>query len=231
MNARLIRRPATPGKEVAVGKGVMPDSLPAKLFVLSCEPTSGRLKGRSQLGRLLRAAALVDLQLTGRLVDDEGRAKVTTKSAPVDPVLAAVLEDIKASSPKKWRHWVDRRRGPIVREVRDELEKGRLIKVERRRRFLVFPVERITVRQPLMRRQLLQAATDTLRPARLVTRIDLRDAALVVLAATADLRIVVSKDQRQHHKDRLAQLAVRIGPVVPALKKAIQAAASAASGG
>jgi hypothetical protein len=156
---------------------------------------------------------------------------VVTKPAPADPVLAAVLEDIKASAPKKWRHWVDRRRGAIVREVRDELEKARLIKVERRRRFLVFPVERITVRQPLVRRQLLQAATDTLRPARLVTRIDLRDAALVVLAATADLRLVISKEQRQHHKDRLAQLAVRIGPVVPALKKSIQASAAAASAG
>lgn len=224
MNARLIRRPATPGT------AAIPESLPARLFVLSCEPTTGRVKGRSHLGHLLRAAALVDLQLSGHLVDEDGRAKVAAKPAPADPVLAAVLEDIKSTSPRKWRHWVDRRRGAIVRELRSELEQSRVIKVERRRRFLVFPVERITVRQPLVRRQLLQATIDTLRPARLVTRIDLRDAALAVLAATADVRIVISKEQRRQHKDRLAQLAVRIGPVVPALKKSIQASAAAAGG-
>lgn len=191
---------------------------------------TGRLKGRSHLGHLLRAAALVDLQLSGHLVDEDGRAKVAAKPSPADPVLAAVLEDIRSTSPRKWRHWVDRRRGAIVRELRSELEQSRVIKVERRRRFLVFPVERITVRQPLVRRQLLQATTDTLRPARLVTRIDLRDAALAVLAATADVRIVISKEQRRQYKDRLAQLAVRIGPVVPALKKSIQASAASAAG-
>jgi hypothetical protein len=230
MNAKLIRRPAGPAKEVAVGKSVLPDSLPAKLFVLSCDTASGRVKGRTNLGRLLRAAALVDLQLTGHLLDEEGRAKATAKPTPTDPVLAIVLEDIKASSPRKWRHWVDRRRGAIIREVRSELERSRVIKVERRRRFLLIPVERITLRQPLVRRQLLQAATDTLRPARLVTRIDLRDAALAVLADTADLRVVISKEQHKQHKDRLAQLAVRLGPVVPALRKSIQASAAAAAG-
>ncbi|GAA1592092.1 GPP34 family phosphoprotein [Kribbella sancticallisti] len=234
MNARLIRRPAAPApvaKEVATGKGITPDSLPARLFLLACDPTTGRLAGRSHLGQLLRAAALVDLQLTGHLVDEGGRAQVGTTKAPADPLLASILEDIESSSPRKWRHWVDRRRRGIVREVRDDLERARLIKVERRRLLGIIPADRITLRHPLVRRQLLQAATDTLRPARLVTRIDLRDAALVVLAATADLRPVISKEQRNRHKDRLAQLAVRIGPVVPALRKSIQAAAAAAAAG
>jgi hypothetical protein len=233
MNARLIRRPVRPAavaKEVATGKGIGQDSLPARLFLLSCDPATSRLAGRGNLGQLLRAAALVDLQLTGHLTDEDGRAHVTTKPAPADPILASILADIASASPRKWRHWVDRQHRSIARLVRDELEKARLIKVERRRLLGIIPLDRITLRQPLVRRQLLQAATDTLRPSRLVTRVDLRDAALVVLAATADVRVVIAKDQQKRHKDRLAQLAVRLGPAVPALKKSIQASAASAAG-
>jgi hypothetical protein len=150
---------------------------------------------------------------------------------PADPVVARLFADIRATSPRKWRHWIARRHGVIIREVRDELERAHLIRVESYRVLGLFPAHRITLRRPLVRRKLLQAATDTLRPARLVTRVDLRDAALVVLAATADLRPVLSKEQRHRHKDRLAQLAVRVGPVVPALRKVLQSQnASAAAG-
>jgi hypothetical protein len=147
---------------------------------------------------------------------------VTKAPDPADPVLAGVLADIRRVGPRKWRTWVDRRHGAIVRQVRDELERARLIKVEHHRVLGLFPADRITLRHPLVRRHLLRNATDTLRPARLVTRVDIRDAAVVVLAATGDLRTVLTKDQRTRHQDRLAQLAVRVGPVVPALKKALQ---------
>ncbi|HWD83051.1 MAG TPA: hypothetical protein VG497_29330, partial [Kribbella sp.] len=94
----------------------------------------------------------------------------------------------------------------------------------------IFPADRITLRHPLVRRQVVQSARDTLRPSRLVSRVDLRDASVVVLAATADLRTVVTKDQRTRHKDRLAQLAVRVGPAVPALKRSLQQAQYSAAG-
>jgi hypothetical protein len=224
------RRPSR-RRVVALGKVQAPDSLAARLFLLAYDPSTGRLVGRwTKLGRILRAAALVDLQLSGNLADDNGRARLTKAADPVDPVLAGVLRDIRRVGPRKWRTWVDRRHGAIVREVRDELERARLIKVERYRILGLFPAHRITLRHPLVRRQLLRNATDTLRPARLVTRIDLRDAAVVVLAATGELRTVLTKDQRKRHKDRLAQLTVRVGPVPPALKKAIQQANSSAGG-
>ena len=94
----------------------------------------------------------------------------------------------------------------------------------------IFPADRITLRHPLVRRHLLQSAHDTLRPSRLVSRVDLRDASVVVLASTADLRTVLTKDQRTRHKDRLGQLAVRVGPVVPALKKSLQQSQYSAGG-
>jgi hypothetical protein len=53
----------------------------------------------------------------------------------------------------------------------------------------------------------------------LVNRVDVRDVAIVVPAATGDLRAVTTKDQNAATRTRLAQFAVRGGPVVTALKK------------
>ncbi|WP_410785520.1 GOLPH3/VPS74 family protein [Kribbella sp. C-35] len=228
------RRPARPRKTVALGNATAPDSLAARVFLLAYDPERGRLTARSKLGKVLRAAVLVDLQLNGYIEDDGGRARVTTpgsrSAAPVDPVVAAVLEELRAVGPRRWRHWIDRRAGVTVRQVRDELARAHLIKVEPYRVLGIFPAARITLRHPLVRRHILQSARDTLRPSRLVSRVDLRDAAVVVLASTADLRTVVTKEQRARHKDRLAQLAVRVGPVVPALKKSLQQSQASAGG-
>ncbi|MFI5697699.1 GPP34 family phosphoprotein [Kribbella sp. NPDC051586] len=222
---QLLRRAPRPARKiVALGNLQVPDALPARMFLLAYDPDRGRLTARSKLGKVLRAAVLVDLVLSGNLVDDNGRARVTSAAPPIDPVLAAVLEEVRAMGPRRWRYWIDRRTGATVRRVRDDLDRARLIRVEPHRVLGIFPADRITVRHPLMRRQLLQAGHDTLRASRLVSRVDLRDASLVVLASTADLRTVISKDQRLRHKDRLAQLAVRVGPVVPALKKTLQQA-------
>ncbi|TCC20472.1 GOLPH3/VPS74 family protein [Kribbella speibonae] len=225
------RQPARPRKTVALGNAAAPDSLAARLFLLAYDPERGRLTARSKLGKLLRAAILVDLQLSGHLDDDNGRARLTTRaSAPVDPVVGGVLAELRAVGPRRWRRWIDRRGGVTVRQVRDELARAHLIRVEPYRVLGLFPSARITLRHPLVRRHILQSARDTLRPSRLVSRVDLRDAAIVVLASTADLRTVVTKDQRTRHKDRLAQLAVRVGPVVPALKKSLQQAQASAGG-
>lgn len=253
------RQPARPRKTVALGNATAPNSLAARVFLLAYDPERGRLTARSKLGKVLRAAVLVDLQLNGLIDDEDGRARVATPgsrptgsgatrsrssgsasgsrsvgsgsaSAPVDPVVAGVLEELRAVGPRRWRHWIDRRGGATVRQVRDELARAHLIRVEPYRVLGIFPTARITLRHPLVRRHILQSARDTLRPSRLVSRVDLRDAAIVVLASTADLRTVVTKEQRIRHKDRLAQLAVRVGPVVPALKKSLQQSQASAGG-
>ncbi len=217
---------ALPKRPARVGPAQPPESLAARIFLLAYDPAKGRLAGRSKLGKVLRAAALIDLQLHGNLADDNGRAQPTKAAPPKDQLLAKILTEIGTTGPRKWRTWIDRRQRAIVRDVRDELARTQLIKVEPRR---IFP-DRITLRQPLVRRQLLQHTTDVLRPSRPVSRVDLRDASLAVLAATADLRPVIPKELRQRHKDRLAQLALRIGPIPPALQKSIQASSSGGAG-
>jgi hypothetical protein len=200
------------------------------MFLLAYDPQRGRLTARSKLGKVLRAATLIDLQLSGNVVDDGGRVRVTTAAPPADTLLAEVVKELRAAGPRRWRHWIDRRGGQTVRHVRDELARAHLIKVEPHRLLGIFPADRISLRHPLIRRQVLQSAQNALRPSSLVSRVDLRDASVVVLAATADLRTVLSKDQRARHKDRLAQLAVRIGPAVPALKKSLQQSQYSAAG-
>lgn len=227
--ARSSDRPRAE-RVVALGNPRTPDSLAARLFLLAYDPERSRLTARSKLGKLLRAAVLVDLQLSGNIVDDGGRVRVAAGVMPRDPVVAGVLEELRAVGPRRSRHWIDRRGGATVRRVRDELAREHLIKVEPHRVLGIFPADRITLRHPLVRRHVLQSARDTLRPSRLVSRVDLRDASVVVLAATADLRTVVSKEQRTRHKDRLAQLAVRVGPVVPSLKRSLQQAQYSAGG-
>ncbi|MET9271313.1 GPP34 family phosphoprotein [Kribbella sp. NPDC003557] len=228
-------RPAGPRRRpaagvVALGNARPPESLAARVFLLAYDPEKGRLTARSKLGKVVRAAVLADLQLQGNLVDEDGRARVTNAPAPADPVAAAVLEELRAAGPRRWRHWIDRRGGATLRQVRDELARARLIKVEPHRVLGIFPAARVTLRHPLVRRHVLQGARDILRPSRLVSRVDLRDASVVVLASTADLRTVLTKNQRTRHKDRLAQLAVRVGPVVPALKKSLQQSQYSAGG-
>ncbi|ADB34869.1 hypothetical protein Kfla_5865 [Kribbella flavida DSM 17836] len=233
--------PAERPRAVGHGRSALPDGLAARLYLLALDPATGKLASRSKLGLMLRAATLVDLQLAGRLADEEGRVVLATprpggaSSAQahlhLSPVSERMLAEIEAAGRKRWRYWVERHQRAAVGAVRDELVKARLIDVERYRRFGVLPAERLTLRQPLVRRHLLHAALDTLRPARLVTRVDLRDATLAVLAAAGDLRLVLPKEQRKRHKERLAQLAVRVGPVAPALRKALQKQAGAAAGG
>ncbi|MFF0345937.1 GPP34 family phosphoprotein [Kribbella sp. NPDC004875] len=224
------RQPRSPRKVVALGNSYPPEALYSRLFLLAYDPQRERLTVRSKLGKLLRAAILVDLQLAGNIEDDTGRARVTTAPVPADPVLAAVLDELRAVGPRRWRHWIDRRPGATVRHVRDELARAQLIRLEPHRILGLIPADRITVRHPLVRRQLLESARETLRASRLVSRVDLRDASVVVLASTADLRTVVTKEQKARHKDRLAQLAVRVGPVVPALKRSLQQTQYSAAG-
>jgi hypothetical protein len=226
MNARSIRKPERPQQVVAADKSTYP-ALPERLYLLAFDPTTAKLTNKSRLGLMLRAAALIDLQLDGRLADQDGRV-VASSGATSSPLAAHVLVQVETGGRKRWKYWVERKARQAVPMVRDELERRHLIKVERYRRFGFFPAERITLRQPLVRRQLLQAATDTLRPARLVSRVDPRDAALVVLASTGELKHVLSKAQRKQHKERLGQLSVLAGPPVQALRKAIQAQSAAA---
>ncbi|HSV66522.1 MAG TPA: GPP34 family phosphoprotein [Mycobacteriales bacterium] len=223
----------------------LPESLPARLYLLACDTRKERLTNRSMIGHALRAAALTDLLLTGQLADKRGKAVVADRTPPggpmprdpmprdpvsSDPVLAAVLAEIRAGRPRSWKRWVRTGARPTRDAVRDQLMAGRWIRVEQHRILGLFPTARITLRQPTVVSNLHRRVRTILVGAQPASRVDPRDAALVALAAAGELRTVLTRAQRREHKRRISQLTEASGPAVAALRKVVQELAASAVG-
>ncbi|MBN6037858.1 GPP34 family phosphoprotein [Amycolatopsis sp. 195334CR] len=205
-------------------------SLPAKAYLLAWR--DGRVPDRQRVGYLVRAAALTDLLLRGRLADHDGQAGAVPGGSTGDPVLDEVLGQIVESGPRKWRHWVRKDHRRALESVEEQLSDAHLIKVERSR---FFGRRRITLRNPAPATGLHHTVDKALRGDAPVSRIPREDAALVALVAAVDLKGVVPGRDRRRHKDRLRQLEERGGAAVPVLRKVFrelsQVRAAAASGG
>ena len=202
----------------------LPRSLPARLYLLAYDVEKERVTARPQLGLVLRAAALADLYLDERLADDDGKAKVTAARPTGDPVLDAVIRQVAESNPRPWRRWVRADERRIVREVRDQLEKGRWIKVERRR---LLP-DRVSLRE---RRQVKRYAAEVKAALRPASHADPRTTAALVLAACGELPTVLTRRGRREHERRLEELSDQVWPVARALEKAVRQKRSTASAG
>jgi hypothetical protein len=76
-----------------------PESLPGQLYLLAYDPRKERLTARTQLGYLMRAAALTELRLRGHIADEGRKVRVTNPGGVADPVLGAVLREVADSRP------------------------------------------------------------------------------------------------------------------------------------
>jgi hypothetical protein len=202
-----------------------PRSLPAGLYLLAYDTRRNRLTARSQLGLVLRAAALAELYLDELVTDDGGRARAARSGPAGDPVLDAVLAEIAGGKPQRWHRLVGRRERQTVRAVRDQLAAARWLRVERR----TFLPDRVELRQPYhVKRHADRLRTALREPA---AHTDARTAAVLALAANGHVSSVLTRAQRREHRRRLAQLAEPTGPVAAALKKALRAKRAVATGG
>lgn len=84
-------------------------SLPAKAYLLACDTGRDRLPHRERVALLVRAAALTDLVLRGRITDDGGRPVVAGRGGTGDLVLDDLLAELTADPHRKWRARVDRK--------------------------------------------------------------------------------------------------------------------------
>ena len=196
-----------------------PDTLPAQLFLLAVDPARRRLTGRSELGYVLRAAALVDLQLTGHLADDGGRPKAAGNPEPPDPALDPVLRQVTAEPGRRWSYWVRKDARRAISMVRDQLVAGRRIELQPYRILGLVPARRIIVLEPFGRDRIVGAIEAALGDG---WPVGARTAALVALAATARMRTVLPAGRRRAHRDRIAQLTARTGPVPKVLRKVLR---------
>jgi hypothetical protein len=204
-----------------------PDTLPAQLFLLAVDPARRRLTGRSELGYVLRAAALVDLQLTGHLVDDGGRPKAADNPEPPDPTLEPVLRQVTADPRRRWAYWVRRDARRATGTVREQLVEGRRIELQPYRILGLVPATRIVVLEPFGRDRIVGAVEAALSDG---WPVGARTAALVALAAAARMRTVLPAGRRRAHRERIAQLTARTGPVPRALRRVLRDLRAAAAG-
>jgi hypothetical protein len=207
----------------------LPESLPARLYLLAYDKRRQRLTARTQLGYVLRAAALADLELGGSLTDEDGKVRVAADRPVGDPVLDAVLREIAGSRPRTWGHWVRAGQRVIKGAVRDQLEAGRWIRVEPRRVLGLFPSAAITLRDPRALSRLTASVARTLHGGQPAERVDRRAAALVALAAAGELP-VLPRRQRRRHRRRLTRLTERGGSAAPALHRVVQLVKGSAAG-
>jgi hypothetical protein len=207
----------------------VPESLAGRLYLLAYDPQRRRMTAQSELGFLVRAGALTDLLLAGHLTDEDGKPAARTHTPLADPLPDAVLRQISQSRPRPWRHWVDKGARQAVRDVRDQLAADGWIRLESRRVLGIFPVTRVTVRDTRVVKRLAGTVSATLRGGQPVSRLDPADAALVALAAAAELKVVLPRKRRRANKRRIDELSAHAGPVPRALHKAVQGARAAAA--
>ncbi|AXB49192.1 GOLPH3/VPS74 family protein [Amycolatopsis albispora] len=206
--------------------------LPAKVYLLACR--GERVPDRQRVGYLVRAAALTELLLRGRVLDHDGIVGAVPGGSTGDAVLDEVLGQIVEGGPRKWRHWVRKEHRRTLDSVEDQLSDGRVIRVERSR-FL--GRRRVAVRDTAAVSRLRAMVDKALRGDGPVSRISREDAALVALVAAVELKGVATGRDRRRFRDRLQELEERGGAAVPALRKVfrelrqVRMAAAANSGG
>jgi len=195
----------------------LPESLPARLYLLAYDTEKNRVTAQSRLGLVLRAAALADLYLAGRVTDENGKVRATGGRRPTgDPLLDEVLQQLSEHRPRSWQGWIAHGQ-PAVRTVRTQLEASRCIRVEHRR---ILPDRVELLDRSAVQRYVGELRAELRRPA---SRAEPRTAAVLALAARGEIATVISRNERREHRQSLDELAVYTGPIADALRKAWRA--------
>ncbi|MDI5981338.1 GOLPH3/VPS74 family protein [Amycolatopsis magusensis] len=186
-------------------------SLPARVYLLSCR--GGRVPDRQRVGYLVRAAALTELLLCGRILDQDGLVGAVPGGSTGDAVLDEVLGQIVEGGSRKWRHWVRKDHRRALDSVEEQLSAERAIVLTRTR---VFRLRRVEVRDTASVERLRATVDKALRGNGAVSQ---EDAALVALVAAVELKGVVPGRERRRNKERLRELEDHGGAAIPALRK------------
>jgi hypothetical protein len=203
----------------------LPESLPARLYLLAYDTEKNRMTAQAQLGLVLRAAALADLYLAGRVSDDNGKARAAGGRRPAgDPLLDELLQQLAEHRPRSWQGWIAHGQH-TARTVRAQLEAAWWLRVERRR---ILPD-----RVELLDRVPVQRYADELRAAlrRPASLAEPRTAAVLALAARGEVANVISRAERREYQQSLDELAASTGPIADALRKAWRVKKAQQSGG
>ena len=197
-------------------------SLPARLYLLAWDTKRTEVTGAARLPHLVRAGALTELAQRGLLVDEDGIATpADMDSLTGDTALDGLLELVRESRPHRWRTWVTLHARVTLDAVREQLTAAGYLRAEKKRVLGVFPSVEHVLEQGALVDALQEEARRVLERPVPVSEVSDRDAAVVALAAAAELRTVVPGKDRKRHKARVDALTERSGAAAPALRKVV----------
>ncbi|WP_405867207.1 GPP34 family phosphoprotein [Streptomyces sp. NBC_00005] len=197
-------------------------SLPARLYLLAWDTNRTEVTGAARLPHLVRAGALTELAQRGLLTDDDGIATpVDMDSLTGDAVLDGLLELVRESRPHRWRTWVTLHARVTFDAVREQLTAEGYLRAEKKRVLGLFPSVDHVLAQAAVVDALRDEARQVLEGPVPVSEVSDREAAVVALAAAAELPTLVPGKDRKLHKARVEALTERSGAAAPALRKVV----------
>lgn len=196
---------------------IQANSLPAMLYLLSIDIDKEKLPDRKKIGYVLRAAALVELGLLGKLVDVDGKVHVTTEVGTGDPVLDKVLGEIAWNRDRKWKQWVRHDGSETLHAVESQLVSGGAIEIHAR----TLLADKVHAVDSVAIAKLRQRVLTTLSGGQHIEKLDPYDLALTALAANGELGMAIPNKERKAHKDRISALTDHIGACAPALRQLV----------
>lgn len=202
----------------------LPDSLPARVYLLAYDVQRQRLTG-DQLALTVRGALLAELSMRDCLTEDEdGKVRASGTLRTGDAVLDGVLPAISESRPRPWRWWLRRDQQQTVCAVRQQLASAGVISVESDRVLGIFPRVRVTASDPAT----VQAMHDSLRAAVAGSApVSTADAAAVALAAVGEMSSVLSRKDRKLYAERIKELTEQANAAIPVLSRVLRAVKAA----
>lgn len=207
----------------------LPPRLPDRAFLIAYDVQKQKLTGGDSHGQLIRAAALVELTLAGRLVDENGKPRDTGRRTD-DPVLDAILDQIAHSKARSWKYWVEKDAKVTYQAVRERLAKTRVIAVTDGTYLGILPRKVVHVRDTRIVRELVADLRRVVLSGAPAEQLDPLAVALVPLVSAVELNTVFSGRERRAHRERIRQLAERAGPASKALRKVVEGQQAAAGG-
>ncbi|WP_405849034.1 GPP34 family phosphoprotein [Streptomyces sp. NBC_01518] len=197
----------------------MIDDLPSLLYLLAYNEATGGPYDRSRARLLVRAAALVDLAMHGRLAEDgDGTVTVSGTRPTGDPVLDGVLRD--AGAGHSWKRLVRRHRKRTLTEVEDRLVAAGLLTARTSR--TPFTTRRLTVTDQAVPAAVRARVSTALHGDGPVAEVPAADAALLALAAAGGIRSVVSRQEHRTFRARIDACTRSLAVLAPGLEKAVR---------
>ncbi|MFI9047118.1 GPP34 family phosphoprotein [Streptomyces sp. NPDC053427] len=197
----------------------MIDDLACLMYLLAHDDAAEGPYDRSRTELLVRAAALIDLALRGRLREDGGTVTASGTDPTGDPVLDGVLRD--AAAGHGWKSLVRRHRKRTLTEVEDRLAEAGLLTVKAPR--TRFGTRRLTVPDRAVPAALRARVSAALRGEGPVQEIPAADAALLALAAAGGVRSVVSRHDQNTFRARIDACTGCLATLAPGLETAVRA--------